>query len=82
VHDPWLVRRLPALVRAAGVHVQCLRSYGYFEVSKPGFMLPSWVDLGADADSSTRSTELGYPCDATLRRVPSMPKASYFPASA
>jgi ubiquinone/menaquinone biosynthesis C-methylase UbiE len=49
VHDPWLVRRLPALVRAAGVHVQCVRSYGYVEVSTPGFMLPSWVDLGADA---------------------------------
>jgi ubiquinone/menaquinone biosynthesis C-methylase UbiE len=49
VHDPWLVRRLPALVRAAGVQLQCVRSYGYVEASKPGFMLPSWVDLGADA---------------------------------
>jgi SAM-dependent methyltransferase len=49
VHDPWLVRRLPALVRAAGVHIVCVRNYGYVETSKPGFMLPSWVDLGADA---------------------------------
>jgi arsenite methyltransferase len=49
VHDPWLARRLPALVRAAGVHIVCVRSYGYVETSKPGFMLPSWVDLGADA---------------------------------
>jgi SAM-dependent methyltransferase len=49
VHDPWLVRRLPALVRAAGVELECVRSYGYVEASKPGFMLPSWVDLGADA---------------------------------
>jgi SAM-dependent methyltransferase len=49
VHDPWLVRRLPALIRAAGVRLQCVRSYGYVEVSEPGFMLPSWVDLGADA---------------------------------
>jgi hypothetical protein len=49
VHDPWLVRRLPALVRAAGFHIECVRSYGYVETSKPGFMLPSWVDLGADA---------------------------------
>jgi ubiquinone/menaquinone biosynthesis C-methylase UbiE len=49
VHDPWLVRRLPALVRAAGMHIECVRSYGYVETSEPGFMLPAWVDLGADA---------------------------------
>ena len=49
VHDPWLVRRLPALLRGAGVELQCARSYGYLEASTPGFMLPSWVDLGADA---------------------------------
>ena len=49
VHDPWLVRRLPALVQVAGVRLQRVRSYGYLETSKPGFMLPSWVDLGADA---------------------------------
>lgn len=49
VHDPWLVRRLPALVRAAGVDLERVRSYGYVEAPKPGFMLPSWVDLGADA---------------------------------
>jgi ubiquinone/menaquinone biosynthesis C-methylase UbiE len=49
VHDPWLVRRLPVLVQAAGVELQCVRSYGYLETSKPGFMLSSWVDLGADA---------------------------------
>jgi SAM-dependent methyltransferase len=49
VHDPWLVRRLPALVGAAGAELQCVRSYGYVEASQPGFMLASWVDLGADA---------------------------------
>jgi ubiquinone/menaquinone biosynthesis C-methylase UbiE len=49
VHDPWLVRRLPALLQAVGLQLQCVRSYGYVETSKPGFMLPSWVDLGADA---------------------------------
>jgi ubiquinone/menaquinone biosynthesis C-methylase UbiE len=49
VHDPWLVRRLPALLRVAGVEPQCVRSYGYVETSKPGFMLAGWVDLGADA---------------------------------
>ena len=49
VHDPWLVRRLPALVLAAGVDLERVRSYGYVEALKPGFMLLSWVDLGADA---------------------------------
>jgi SAM-dependent methyltransferase len=49
VHDPWLVRRLPALVRAAGVDLDRVRSYGYVEAPNAGFMLSSWVDLGADA---------------------------------
>ena len=49
VHDPWLVRRLLALVRAAGLQVQSVRSQGYVEALAPGFMLPSWVDMGADA---------------------------------
>ena len=49
VHDPWLVRRLPALVRAAGLDRERVRSYGYVEAPTPGFMLSSWVDLGADA---------------------------------
>jgi ubiquinone/menaquinone biosynthesis C-methylase UbiE len=49
VHDPWLARRLLALVRAAGLQVQSIRSHGYMEALAPGFMLPSWVDMGADA---------------------------------
>jgi ubiquinone/menaquinone biosynthesis C-methylase UbiE len=49
VHDPWLVRRLPGLVRAAGFRVESLRSHGYVESGAPGFMLASWVDMGADA---------------------------------
>jgi SAM-dependent methyltransferase len=49
VHDPWLARRLPSLVRAAGLRLERLRSFGYVEALEPGFMLPSWVDLGAEA---------------------------------
>jgi hypothetical protein len=49
IHDPWLVRRLPRLVQAAGMQLRRLRSYGYVEAPEPGFMLGSWVDLGADA---------------------------------
>jgi SAM-dependent methyltransferase len=49
VHDPWLARRLPALVEAQGARLETLRSHGYVEMREPGFMLSSWVDLGADA---------------------------------
>jgi ubiquinone/menaquinone biosynthesis C-methylase UbiE len=49
VHDPWLVRRLPAMAQATGARLQCVRSHGYVEAPAPGFMLASWVDLGADA---------------------------------
>jgi SAM-dependent methyltransferase len=49
VHDPWLVRRLPALVRSAGLQGLQVRSYGYVEAPEPGWMLPSMVDYGADA---------------------------------
>jgi SAM-dependent methyltransferase len=49
VHDPWLVRRLPALLRAGGFEIQHVRSHGYVEAIEPGFMLPGWVDRGADA---------------------------------
>jgi SAM-dependent methyltransferase len=70
VHDPWLVRRLAALVRAAGVQIECVRSYGYVETSKPGFMLFSWVDLGADALVASRriGTDMAAALKAEARR--------------
>ncbi len=49
VNDPWLVWRLPALVRSAGFCDLRIRSYGYVEAAEPGWMLPSMVDYGADA---------------------------------
>jgi ubiquinone/menaquinone biosynthesis C-methylase UbiE len=49
IHDPWLVRRLPRLLQRVGGQLQRLRSYGYVEGPTPGFMLVSWVDLGAEA---------------------------------
>jgi hypothetical protein len=48
VHDPFVIRHLPALVRAAGWTVVRLRSYGYAETDEPGYML-TIVDRGADA---------------------------------
>jgi hypothetical protein len=47
VYDPWLVRRLPGLVSAAGFAVEELRSHGHLEIEQPTYAL-SLVDVGAD----------------------------------
>ncbi len=47
VHDPWLVRRLPQLIKAGGFDVMPLRSHGYVEAPEGGYML-TWIDRGAD----------------------------------
>lgn len=47
VHDRWLVRRLPLLVRSAGFEVVRVRSHGYVETSEPSYML-TLIDRGAD----------------------------------
>ena len=46
VHDRWLVRRLPALVRRCGFEVDSFRSHGLVETNE-GYML-TIVDRGAD----------------------------------
>jgi ubiquinone/menaquinone biosynthesis C-methylase UbiE len=70
IHDPWLARRLPALVLAAGLHLECVRSYSYLETLTPGFMLSSWVDLGADAlvGSGRMGPDTGTALKAEARR--------------
>jgi SAM-dependent methyltransferase len=65
VHDPWLVRRLPTLVRTAGAHIERIRGYGYVETLEPGFMLLGWVDLGADA--MVASGQIGAEVAAALK---------------
>jgi ubiquinone/menaquinone biosynthesis C-methylase UbiE len=47
VHDPWLVRRLPQLLRSGGFEPRPLRSHGYLEAGEGGYLL-SWVDRGAE----------------------------------
>jgi ubiquinone/menaquinone biosynthesis C-methylase UbiE len=47
VHDPYLVRRLGTLVRAAGWEVARLRSHGYVANEDPGYIL-TLIDRGAD----------------------------------
>lgn len=48
VHDPWLVRRLPALLEQAGFEPVRMRSYGYVETRDARYT-PTIVDRGADA---------------------------------
>jgi ubiquinone/menaquinone biosynthesis C-methylase UbiE len=48
VSDPWIIRRLPAMVSAAGFTGTRLRSHGYAQITDPVYML-SVIDRGADA---------------------------------
>ena len=47
MNDPYLVRRLPALVRRSGWAIVSFRTHGYVETDDPGYML-TLVDRGAD----------------------------------
>jgi SAM-dependent methyltransferase len=48
LNDPWLVRRLPALLRSVGFELGGSRSHGYLQTDQPEYML-TLVDRGADA---------------------------------
>jgi ubiquinone/menaquinone biosynthesis C-methylase UbiE len=52
INDPWVVRRLPALVRAAGFRPRRMRSHGVVQVEEPDYLL-SVADRGADALASS-----------------------------
>jgi hypothetical protein len=47
MNDPFLVRRLPGLVRGSGWTILSFRPHGYTETDTPGYML-TIVDRGAD----------------------------------
>ena len=47
VNDRWLARRLPALVRQAGLEVGAFHSHGFSETTEATYML-TVVDRGAD----------------------------------
>lgn len=49
VHDRWLVRRLPRLVRAAGFESARIRGHSYVEAPSSGGYMLAIVDRGADA---------------------------------
>jgi ubiquinone/menaquinone biosynthesis C-methylase UbiE len=46
VHDRWLVRRLPALVRSCGLELELFRSHGFVETG--GVYMLTIVDRGVD----------------------------------
>ena len=48
VHDRWLVRRIPRVVRAAGFEVDRFDSHGYLQADEPGYLM-TLVERGADA---------------------------------
>lgn len=48
VHDPWLARRLPELVRSCGFEACATQSHSYLEASEAAYML-TLIDRGADA---------------------------------
>jgi ubiquinone/menaquinone biosynthesis C-methylase UbiE len=48
VNDPWLVRRVPAMLRSAGFEPLGVRSHGYLQTSRSEYLL-TLVDRGADA---------------------------------
>jgi SAM-dependent methyltransferase len=51
LNDPWLVRRLPALLRSVGFELHGSRSHGYLQTDQPEYML-TLVDRGANALAS------------------------------
>jgi SAM-dependent methyltransferase len=48
VHDPWLIRRLPGLLQAAGFTLVGMRSHGYVETRDARYT-PTIIDRGAAA---------------------------------
>jgi ubiquinone/menaquinone biosynthesis C-methylase UbiE len=69
IHDIWLVRRLPALLRSVGFEVVSSRSHGYLQLSEPDYLL-TIVDRGADAlaGSGRIGTELAAALKPEARR--------------
>jgi SAM-dependent methyltransferase len=47
VHDCWLMRKLPVMLRTAGFEAPQSRSYGYTSLPEPSYMF-TLVDRGAD----------------------------------
>jgi ubiquinone/menaquinone biosynthesis C-methylase UbiE len=64
VNDPWVVRRLPAMVDAAGFESAGMHSHGFVQIRDADYML-SIADRGADA--LTTSGRIGPQLSAALK---------------
>ena len=69
VHDRWLARRLPLLVKAAGFDVKQFDGHAYVQTIEPQYLL-TLVDRGTDALHAAGSIglELGQALKAEARR--------------
>lgn len=69
VHDRWLARRLPSLVKAAGFEIGRFDGHAYVQTLEPRWLL-TLVDRGADALASagTIGRELAEALQAEARR--------------
>jgi len=69
MNDPWIVRRLPALVHAAGLVARRLRINGYLGAEEPRYFL-AIIDSGAQVltASGQVSPELAETLKAEARR--------------
>ena len=69
VHDRWLMRRLPRLVKEAGFDPERIDSHGYLQTEKPDYLL-TLVERGVDAlaGSERIGAELGAALKAEAQR--------------
>lgn len=69
VNDRWLVRRLPAVVGAAGFDIESYESYGYMQTSYADYML-TLIDRGAQllVDAATIDAGLAEELKREARR--------------
>jgi ubiquinone/menaquinone biosynthesis C-methylase UbiE len=68
VHDRWLARRLPGLVKAAGFEISRFDGHAYVQTIEPSYLL-TLVDRGADAlaNAGTIGRELAAALQAEAR---------------
>lgn len=51
IHDPYIMRRLPRLVRDAGFEIRNIEAHGYVQTENPDYLL-SLIERGVDAAAS------------------------------
>src|SRR3954470_10975284 len=56
MHAPYIMRRLPALVTAAGFSVQSVEPHGYVQTTSPDFLL---TQLSRGTNAAARAGEIG-----------------------